>query len=364
MRYGILGPLELSENGRTVEIAGAKQRALLAMLLLNANRVVSSDELVDAIWEEQVPDSALKALQVHVSQLRKLVGRHRLETRAPGYLLRVERDALDLEHFQRLYGEGELDEALSLWRGSPLAEFACHRFAQAETARLQELHLGCLEDRIDRDLTRGRHAELVGELEGLVTGHALREQLRCQLMLALYRAGRQAEALDCYQQARAALTDDLGIEPGRQLRELHQAILNQDPSLDLPSQERPERTEPLATPPSSPIVEPIARDVRRTVTAVFVRIAFSSAPGERLDPEALRRVTGRAFGEVELAVARRTKQGAGGIGRHRLPALALQEQPQGFEHIRLIVADQHAIGFGGGRLVHGGGVHSGIPHLN
>jgi len=185
----------------------------------------------------------LKALQVHVSQLRKLVGRHRLETRAPGYLLRVERDALDLEHFQRLYGEGELDEALSLWRGSPLAEFACHRFAQAETARLQELHLGCLEDRIDRDLTRGRHAELVGELEGLVTGHALREQLRCQLMLALYRAGRQAEALDCYQQARAALTDDLGIEPGRQLRELHQAILNQDPSLDLPSQERPERTE-------------------------------------------------------------------------------------------------------------------------
>ena len=139
MRYGILGPLELSENGRTVEIAGAKQRALLAMLLLNANRVVSSDELVDAIWEEQVPDSALKALQVHVSQLRKLVGRHRLETRAPGYLLRVERDALDLEHFQRLYGEGELDEALSLWRGSPLAEFACHRFARVDGGP-QRLH--------------------------------------------------------------------------------------------------------------------------------------------------------------------------------------------------------------------------------
>ena len=304
MRYGILGPLELSDDGRAVEIAGAKQRALLAMLLLNANRVVSGDQLVDAIWEEQVPDSALKALQVHVSQLRKLLGRHHLETRAPGYLLRVERDALDLEHFERLYGEGELDEALSLWRGPPLAEFAYRRFAQAEIARLQELRLSCLEDRIDRDLTRGRHAELVGELDGLVVGHPLREQLRCQLMLALYRAGRQAEALESYQQARAALVDDLGIEPGRQLRELHQAILNQDPSLDLPKGERGEHREPPSVPPPTATVEPITRDGRKTVTAVFVWMAFSSAPGEGLDPEALRRVTGRVFGEVELAVVR------------------------------------------------------------
>jgi predicted ATPase/DNA-binding SARP family transcriptional activator len=306
MRYGILGPLELSYDGRAVEIAGAKQRALLAMLLLNANRVVSSDQLVDAIWEEQVPDTASKALQVHVSQLRKLLGKHRLETRAPGYLLRVEQDALDLERFQRLYGEGELDEALSLWRGPPLAEFAYQRFAQAEIARLQELRLGCLEDRIDRDLAWGRHAELIGELEGLVMGHPLREQLRCQLMLALYRAGRQAEALDSYQQARAVLIGDLGIEPGRQLRELHQAILNQDPSLDLPAQERREypEPEPPAVPPPTSTAKPITRDVRKTVTAVFVWMAFSSAPGEVLDPEALRRVTGRAFGEVELAVVR------------------------------------------------------------
>ena len=304
MRYGILGPLELSDDGRAVEIAGPQQRALLAMLLLNANRVVSSDQLVDAIWEEQVPDTALKALQVHVSQLRKLLGKHRLETRAPGYLLRVEQDALDLEHFQRLYREGELHEALSLWRGPPLAEFAYQQFAQAEIARLQELRLGCLEDRIDRDLAWGRHAELVGELEGLVMGHPLREQLRCQLMLALYRSGRQAEALDTYQQARAALVDDLGIEPGRQLRELHQAILNQDPSLDLPTQERREHTKPPVVPPPTSTVEPITRDVRKTVTAVFVWMAFTSAPGEDLDPEALRRITGRAFGEVELAVVR------------------------------------------------------------
>ena len=233
MRFGILGPLELSEAGRAVNVAGAKQRALLVMLLLNANRVVSSGDLIDAVWEEEPPDSATKALQVHVSQLRKLLGKHHVETRAPGYLLRVEQDALDLDQFTRLYEEGRLDESLSLWRGSPLAEFAYHRFAQAEIGRLQELHLRCLEDRIERDLAAGRHDELVGELEGLVSEHPLREQLRCQSMLALYRAGRQAEALSSYQRARTALVDELGIEPSRALRELEKAILEQDPALDL-----------------------------------------------------------------------------------------------------------------------------------
>ena len=138
---------------------------------------------------------------MHVSQLRKLLGKHHVETRAPGYLLRVEQDALDLDQFTRLYEDGRLDESLSLWRGSPLAEFAYHRFAQAEIGRLHELHLRCLEDRIERDLAAGRHDELVGELEGLVSEHPLREQLRCQSMLALYRAGRQAEALSSYQRA-------------------------------------------------------------------------------------------------------------------------------------------------------------------
>ena len=168
MRYGILGSLELNDDGRSIEIAGAKQRTLLAMLLLNANRVVSSDALIDALWEEQAPDTALKALQVHVSQLRKVLGQERLETRAPGYVLRVEPDALDLERFQRLRDQGELDEALSLWRGPPLAEFAYQRFAQTDIARLEELRLACLEERIERDLAQGRHADLVGELESLV----------------------------------------------------------------------------------------------------------------------------------------------------------------------------------------------------
>ena len=167
MRYGILGSLEVSEDGRAIEVAGAKQRTLLAMLLLHANQVVSSDRLIEAVWEQQAPDTAAKALQMHVSQLRKLLGRLRLETRAPGYLLRVEPDGLDLERFQRLHHDGKLDEALSLWRGPPLAEFAYQRFAQAEIARLEELHLVCLEERVERDIAHGRHAELVGELEGL-----------------------------------------------------------------------------------------------------------------------------------------------------------------------------------------------------
>ena len=304
MRYSILGSLELSEDGRAIEIAGAKPRALLAMLLLNANRVVSSDRLIDALWEQQAPDTAAKALQMHVSQLRKLLGRQRLETRTPGYRLRVGAEALDLEQFQRFHQDGKLDEALSLWRGPPLAEFAYQRFAQAEIARLEELHLVCLEERIERDLAHGSHTELVGELEGLVADHPLRERPRCQLMLALYRAGRQAEALEAYQRARAALVEELGIEPSRPLRELHQAILNQDPSLDHPVTERSGQVEPALVAPPAPEREPVARDVRKTVTAVCVGIVISAAPGEGLDPEALRRVTGRAFGEVEAAVER------------------------------------------------------------
>jgi DNA-binding SARP family transcriptional activator/tetratricopeptide (TPR) repeat protein len=233
MEFRILGPLEVTADGRALDLGGHKQRTLLALLLLQANRVVSSDHLIDALWEEEPPGTAPKALQVHVSQLRKLVGRERLETRAPGYLLRVESDELDLARFERLQKEGRLDEALALWRGTPLADFAYQRFAEAEIARLEELRLACLEERIERDLARGRHAELAGELDALVREHRLRERLRGQLMLALYRSGRQADALDAYQDARAALVDELGIEPGRELRELHQAILEQSAALDL-----------------------------------------------------------------------------------------------------------------------------------
>src|ERR687888_901597 len=185
MEFRILGPLEVLEDGRQIDVGGAKQRALLAILLLHANEVVSSDRLIDALWEEKPPETALKALQVYVSGLRKVLGKERLETRPPGYRLRIAQDELDLARFQRL-AETDPREALALWRGQPLSEFAYQRFAQAEIARLEELRLACLERRIERDLASRRHAELVGELEVLVKEHPLRERLRGQLMLALY----------------------------------------------------------------------------------------------------------------------------------------------------------------------------------
>ena len=233
MEFRILGPLEVASAGEVVDLGGLKQRALLAVLLLHANEVVSSDRLIEALWQEGPPETALKALQVYVSQLRKLVGRERLQTRAPGYLLRVEEGEFDLALFRSLRAEERPHEALSVWRGPPLGDFAYQRFALPEIARLEEQRLACLEERVERDLAAGLHGDLVGELEALVAESPLREGLRRQLLLALYRSGRQAEALEAYQETRKALVDGLGIEPSRELRELHQAILNQDPALDL-----------------------------------------------------------------------------------------------------------------------------------
>jgi DNA-binding SARP family transcriptional activator len=232
MDFRILGPLEVIEHGHKLDIGGQKQRALLAVLLLHANEPVSTDLLIDALWEDSPPETAQKALQVYVSQLRKVVGRERLETRAPGYLLRVEPSDFDLARFQVLRKEGRCAEALAEWSGPPLADFAFERFAQREAARLESERLACVEERIELDLAAGRHAELVGELEGLVRISPLRETLRGQLMLALYRSGRQAEALTIYQEGRDALVEELGIEPGPELRRLHQAILRQDSELE------------------------------------------------------------------------------------------------------------------------------------
>ena len=196
MDFRILGPLEVLEDGRALDLGGAKQRAVLAVLALHANRVVAQEHLVDALWDGAPPETARKALQVYVSQLRKLLGRERLETKPPGYLLRRRAGRARPRPLRAPARQRTAAEALALWRGDPLADFADQRFAQAEIARLQELRLSCLEQRIERDLAGGRHAELVGELEALVQEHPLREHLRAQLMLALYRAGRQAEALD------------------------------------------------------------------------------------------------------------------------------------------------------------------------
>ena len=230
----MLGPLEVLEEGREVDLGAPKQRALLAILLLHANEVVSTDRLVDDLWEDEPPDTARKALQVYVSQLRKLLGRERLHTRDRGYMLTVADGELDLDRFRGLVAAGDPVGALGLWRGEPLQGFADRGFAAPDIARLEELRLTAIEERNAQQLAAGDHVELVGELESLVRAHPLRERLRCQLMLALYRSGRQAEALEAYQDARRTLTDELGIEPGRELRDLQQQILNQDPALDPP----------------------------------------------------------------------------------------------------------------------------------
>ncbi len=235
MEFQILGPLEVRDNGQAVAIGGGKQRALLALLLLRPNEVVSNDTLIDELWHGEPPDTARKALQVHVSNLRKALGDDRIVTQAPGYRLRLEPGELDLERFETLRGEGGaegLRRALALWRGAPLADFAYEPFAQAERARLEELRLTTIEQRIEADLRLGRHADLVSELEGLVGAEPLRERPRAQLMLALYRCGRQADALETYQAARRVLVDQLGIEPGRTLQELEREILRQEPALD------------------------------------------------------------------------------------------------------------------------------------
>jgi DNA-binding SARP family transcriptional activator len=245
VEFRILGPLEVAVNGRTVPLGGTKQRALLAILLLHRNQVVPVDRLIEDLWGDDIPAAAAKTVQVHVSRLRKALGGQALETRPGGYALRVDRDRFDLQRFEELSREGHrrlaagdaagarsaLEDGLALWRGPALAEFTYEPFAVNEIARLEELRIAAHEDCLDADLALGRHAAAVPELEVLIATHPLRERLRRQLMLALYRAGRQAEALEAYRDARRAL-DELGIEPSRALRELEGAILRHDPALE------------------------------------------------------------------------------------------------------------------------------------
>jgi WD40 repeat protein/DNA-binding SARP family transcriptional activator len=250
IEFRVLGPLAVRIGGRPVAAGGPKQRALLALLLLSANRVVSRERLIGELFAEQSVNSADHALRNHVSRLRKVLGaagadEPRLVARTPGYLLRVEPGELDLEHFERLVGAGR--EALaggdpasaaksfrvaeSMWEGRPLADLEFEPFARIEVERLEELRLAAVEERIDAELALGRQLALVSELERLVGANPYRERFRAQLMLALYRAGRQAEGLEVYRQTRALLTEELGLEPGTELQELQRAILVQDPSL-------------------------------------------------------------------------------------------------------------------------------------
>ena len=242
MEYRVLGPLEVIDDDVVVALNAAKPRALLAMLLLRANEFVSNDRLIDDLWEDKPPATAGKVLQTYISQLRRTLGQEVIETGPGGYRLRVDPERVDLLRFRRLVADGRggereevasrLREALALWRGEPLVEFSHQAWARGEAERLDAVRLDAVERRIEADLAAGRDRELIDELETLVGAHPLRERARAQLMLALYRAGRQADALAAYRAAREASVESLGLEPGARLRDLERAILHQDPAED------------------------------------------------------------------------------------------------------------------------------------
>jgi DNA-binding SARP family transcriptional activator len=305
--FGVLGPLVARRSGRPLPLGGARQRAVLAILLLHANEMLSVDRLIAEVWGTDPPDTAVKMIRNNVSRLRSLLDfgdalGPQLLTHPGGYELRIDPEQVDSRRFERLVRDAGrslaagdalassagLREALALWRGPALTDFAYEPFAATEAARLEELRLTAIEDRVEADLALGRHADLVGELEALAAQHPHRERLRAHLMLALYRSGRQAEALEVYQRTRELLVDTLGIEPGRTLQQLERAILVQDPSLDAAEPPVP-AVEP--EPPAAP-----AREVRKTVSVVFAELVVT---GPRRDPEALRGPLARA---VETAV--------------------------------------------------------------
>jgi DNA-binding SARP family transcriptional activator len=247
MEYRILGPLEALDGDRQISLGGTRQRAVLALLLLHGNETLTRDALIDRLWGEQPPATAAKVLQNCVSALRKELPAETIRTVGGSYALTLGPEELDRDRFERMTAEGRasladgafaeaaerLDAALALWRGSPLADLSYESFAQDEIMRLDELHVAATEDRIEALLGLGRQDDVVPELETLVARYPLRERLRAQLMLAFYRAGRQAEALDVYRAARGTLMSELGIEPGRALQDLERAILAHDPALEV-----------------------------------------------------------------------------------------------------------------------------------
>jgi DNA-binding SARP family transcriptional activator len=298
VEFAVLGPLVARVHGREIEFTGAKERSLLAFLLLNPNETVSLDRLIDALWPHDPPATARNTLQVHVSRLRKALGAGRLATASNGYSLTVRPDELDLFRFRRFCQDGrrlrsegdaaaaaeDLRSALALWRGRPLPEFSENPVLVTEIARLEEEHLSAFEEWIEAELDLGEGPGLVAELEGAAAENPLRERMMGQLMVALYRAGRQAEALDAYGRTRRRLVEDLGLEPGPMLSDLHQRILAHDPTL---------------IPPPRAESRPASGASRRTLTVVVVAPSISGD----LDPEiggrhleALRHRARSAFG--------------------------------------------------------------------
>ncbi len=279
LAFRVLGPLEVSYGETPIPIAGSRQRALLAYLVLNANRVVPSERLIDELFGEEPPENALNSVHAGISRLRRQlteagVPEVPIVTRPPGYLFELAPGQVDLQDFERLLEQGRrqldagapetaaatLRQALDLWRGPPLADIGRYSFARTEASRLEDLRLSTITERIEADLGCGRHNDVVGELEALVVEHPLQERLRGLLMLALYRAGRQADALQTYQDTRRLLVAELGLEPGKALQQLEQAILSQDPALDLKPQ-RQVLAQDVSLDPPPAVDQPVAADV-------------------------------------------------------------------------------------------------------
>ena len=318
MELRILGPLEvLGDDGASVDVGGPRPRTLLIDLALARGHTVPAEQLLEDVWGgERIP--ARNNLQVHVSRLRRALGEDRIVTRGAGYALDLPRDALDAARFDRLSAEGRaalhagdaetaasvLRDALALWRGAALVDFADDAFARPVITRLEESRFTAIEDRVDADLVLGRHAELIGELEALAQENPLRERLWAQLMTALYRAGRQADALRAYQRARTVLAEQLGIDPGPALRQVEAAVLAQDPA--------------LASPPLPPVADDVRAPSSNLPTATTVLI------GREMEIDATATLV-RAHRVASIV-------GAGGVGKTRLAVEVGRRLLAEFEH--------------------------------
>ena len=353
MKFGVLGAIEARRDGQTVPLGGPKQRALLAFLLLHANQPVSRDRLIDALWGERPPARADASLDSYVSRLRKVLGAERLVRASSGYLIKVEPDALDLERFERLASDGRFEEALEVWRGPALADILFEPFANEAAQELEERRLLALEQRIEAELESGEGVELVPELDRLVREHPLRERLIAQLMLALYRAGRQADALATMQSARRRLSAELGLEPGPTLLQLERRILQHDPTL------RSTRKQPAASRRSDRRLI-LAATAALVVTGLVVAVLLSSAggkPGLRL--------TGNEDDLVAITVAAARPVSATGLAA--APGAATSgygslwvSNPSADDVVRIdpesgAVADHISVGGEPGDIVSGGG---------
>jgi len=320
MEFKVLGPLEAIGAGGPIKIGSGLQRAILALLVLNVGETVSTDHLIDEVWGDDPPPSAQHALGVHVSRLRRALGIDCIESQPHGYRLRAEGSVIDLGRFEALLAEASgavaggdpqaaadaLAVALALWRGPALGDLAGTDTARADRARLDELRALALERWVDAELACGRHLELVPDLRRLVGEMPLREVFHARLMLALYRSGRQAEALEVYHRAREVLDRELGVDPGRELETLQRAILDHDTGLDLVSAPGPARVGDRSSEQSPQRVPPVPlpRDSRRTVTALIADVRGSSLADEPLDPETRREPVDRWLREMRAVLER------------------------------------------------------------